>query len=151
LTATRRKTALKWGVEQSTEQPIQRVYRARLHVWQNVAVAVERHGNCCVTQHLAHDLGMAALTEKQCRAGMPQVMEADPRQAGLLNCLMIAGKARSEMWLPHSAPPIFRRQRWAKSPERRTLKRSRGVSAGAVGAMSSAIMVVSTSLTGKDI
>ena len=52
-----------------------------LERWNGVAVDVQGEGDCGVAETLAHDLGVDVGREGQGGVGMPQIMQADPREA----------------------------------------------------------------------
>src|SRR5262245_60859406 len=58
------------------EESIQRINRIARHVWQHMAVDIERHADCRVPKHLRHDLRMDTPQQQQGGRGMPQVVES---------------------------------------------------------------------------
>lgn len=61
---------------------IESIGRLRLHVRRDLAVAVERHRDAGIAESFLDDPGMHPLCQEQRRARMPQVVEAQVRQAG---------------------------------------------------------------------
>ena len=60
----------------SVEGFIESTGRADLHVGEHMRVGMERDSDVGVTQHLRDDLEVDVLREQQCRARVPEVMEA---------------------------------------------------------------------------
>lgn len=67
-----------------TKQPVHRLRSGVLHVWQNVRVHIERHGDGCMSQHLAHDFRIDTLAQQERRGGVAEIMEANQRQPSAL-------------------------------------------------------------------
>ncbi len=53
------------------------------HVWQHVAVGVQRDPDASVAEALLRDLRVDASAQRQCRLGVPEVVHPDPRHRNI--------------------------------------------------------------------
>ena len=70
----RSKVAFGGSPQALAEQSVHRFHRCLLHVWQDVGVAVEGHGDSRVAQQLGDDLGVHATSQQKRGARVAQVV-----------------------------------------------------------------------------